>query len=114
MPEEQNGNGDTRLDRIERAIELFIDDHERLRANHERLRAAHEEFARDLQLLLTAQVLQKDALEQQAKIVEQHTRQLEAEGKARREKDAALDDRVNNLVSAIGEFIRRLPPQQPA
>jgi hypothetical protein len=100
MPEEQNGTRDTRLDRIERALELMIDDHERFRV--------------DLQQLLTAQVLQKDALEQQAKIVEQHTRQLEAEGKERREKDAALDDRVNNLVSAIGEFIRRLPPQQPA
>jgi len=90
MPE-QNGNRDTRLDRIERALELMIDDHER--------------FRHDLQQLLTAQVLQKDALEQQAKAIEQqakiagnHTQQI-----------AALDARVDNLVSAIGEFIRRLP-----
>jgi response regulator RpfG family c-di-GMP phosphodiesterase len=87
MPEEQNGNRDTRLDRIERALELIIDDHERFRA--------------DLRQLLTAQVLQKDALEQQAKIVEQHTHQI-----------GALNTRVDNLVSAIGEFIRRLPPPQ--
>jgi hypothetical protein len=53
-------------------------------------------------------VLQKDALEQQAKAMEQqakivgnHTQQI-----------AALDARVDNLVSAIGEFIRRLPQQQ--
>ncbi|HEY6990295.1 MAG TPA: hypothetical protein VH369_18010 [Bryobacteraceae bacterium] len=90
MPE-QNGNRHTRLDRIERALELMIDDHER--------------FRRDLQQLLTAQVLQKDALEQQAKLSEQHTQQI----LALREKDAALDARVDSLVSAIGEFICRLP-----
>jgi hypothetical protein len=88
---EQNGNRHTRLDRIERALELMIDDHER--------------FRRDLQQLLTAQVLQKDALEQQAKLSEQHTQQI----LALREKDAALDARVDSLVSAIGEFICRLP-----
>ena len=92
---EGNGNRDTRLDRIERALELMIDDHER--------------FRHDLQQLLTAQVLQKDALEQQAKLIEQHTRQIEAESKERREKDAALDARVDKLVSAIGELIHRLP-----
>ncbi len=93
MPE-QNGNRDTRLDRIERALELMIDDHER--------------FRHDLQQLLTAQVLQKDALEQQAKAIEQqakiagnHAQQI-----------AALDARVDSLVSAIGEFIRKLPQQQ--
>ena len=92
MPE-QNGNRDARLDRIERALELMIDDHER--------------FRHDLRQLLTAQVLQKDALEQQAKafeqqakIVETHTTQI-----------AALDARVDSLVSAIGDFIRRLPPR---
>ena len=94
MPE-HNGSRDTRLDRIERALELMIDDHER--------------FRHDLQQLLSAQVLQKDALEQQAKLAEQHTQQI----LALRAKDAQLDARVDNLVSAIGDFIRRLPtPQQ--
>lgn len=69
----------------------------------------HERFRHDLQQLLTAQVLQKDALEQQAKIIEQHTRQIEAESKERREKDAVLDARVDKLVSAIGELIRQRP-----
>ena len=101
MPE-QNGSRDTRLDRIERALELIIDDHERFRV--------------DLQQLLTAQVLQKDALEQQAKLIEKHSSQIEkhssqieAESRVRREKDAVLDARVDKLVSAIGDFIRRLP-----
>jgi hypothetical protein len=89
MPE-GNGSPDTRLDRIERAMELMIDDHER--------------FRHDLQQLLTAQVLQKDALEQQTLQIEQHTRQIEA----LRAKDAVLDERVDKLVSAIGDFVRRV------
>jgi len=36
MPEE-NGNGDTRLDRIERALELIIEDHERFRPDLKQL-----------------------------------------------------------------------------
>ena len=67
----------------------------------------HERFRHDLQQLLTAQVLLNDGLQQQAKIVEQHTLQIAA----LREKDAALDARVDSLVSAIGDFIRRLPQQ---
>jgi len=67
----------------------------------------HERFRHDLQQLLTAKVLLNDGLQQQAKIDEQYTLQIAA----LREKDAALDARVDSLVSAIGEFIRRLPPQ---
>ena len=96
MPE-GNGSRDTRLDRIERALELMIDDHER--------------FRHDLQQLLTAQVLQKDALEQQTLQIEQHTRQIEQHTRqieAMRAKDAVLDERVDKLVSAIGDFVRRV------
>lgn len=95
MPEEPNGNRDTRLDRIEHALELMISDHERFREQHEQFRV-------DLQQLLTAQVVQN----------ENHSRQIAAESKERQAKDAALDARVDKLVSAIGEFISRLPPQQ--
>jgi len=41
--------------------------------------------------------------EQQAKLVQQHTQQILA---------LRTKTRVDNLVSAIGEFIRGLPPQQ--
>ena len=88
---ETNGERDTRLDRIERALELLIADHEQFRADHK--------------LLLTAQVLQKDEIEKLLAVTQEHTRQLTAEAEHRR----ALDARVDALVSAIGEVVRRLP-----
>jgi hypothetical protein len=74
-------------------------------ARIERLQQEHEEFQRDLKQLLTAQVIQKTQIDDLLKITQEHTRQLEAESVARREKDAVLDARVDKLVSAIGEFI---------
>jgi septal ring factor EnvC (AmiA/AmiB activator) len=49
MSEEQNGGGLSRLDRIERALELLIADHEQSREEHKRL--------------LTAQVLQGERID---------------------------------------------------
>jgi hypothetical protein len=76
-----------------------------------RLEQEHEEFQRDLKMLLTAQVIQKDQIDQLLKAIE-------IEGKERREKDAtleaqnrALDQRVDNLVSSIADLIRRIPPE---
>ncbi|MFL6465801.1 MAG: hypothetical protein ACJ73N_15505 [Bryobacteraceae bacterium] len=56
---EINGDRDTRLDRIERALELFIADHEQFRADHKQL--------------LIAQVLQKEAIEELYKVTKEHT-----------------------------------------
>ena len=78
-------------------------------ARIERLRQEHEAFQRELQQLLTAQVIQKSHIDDLLKVTQESTRQLEAESIARREKDAALDARVDKLVSAMGEFISRLP-----
>jgi hypothetical protein len=39
------------------------------------------------------------------------TKALEAERTERREKDAVLDRRVDNLVSSIADLIRRIPPE---
>ena len=80
MPEE-NGSRDTRLDRIEKALELLIDDHEQFRVDHKQL--------------LTAQVLLNDSLDKLLQTTQEHTKQI-----------AALDGRVDTLVSAIGELIR--------
>ncbi len=91
MPE-TNGNRDTRLDRIERALEMLIADHEQFRVDHKQL--------------LTAQVVLNDSLDKLMKITQKNTEQIEAEAAVRREKDAALDARVDNLVSSIGELIR--------
>lgn len=90
MPEPNGNERDARLERMERD---------------------HEEFRRDLRQLLTAQVLQKDAIDEVLKIAQENTRQLEIEAGERREKDAALDKRVNDLVSSIGDLIRRIPPE---
>ncbi len=93
---ETNGNRDTRMDRIERALELLIADHEQFRHDHKQL--------------LTAQVLQKDEIDQLLKVTREHTRQIEADREARREDNAALDKRVADLVGAIAALISRIPP----
>jgi len=95
MPEE---NGTGRLDRIERALELLISD--------------HEQFRQDLKQLLIAQVLMQDNLEKLTKRAEENTRQLEIVRERDRDQDkriTALDERVDKLVVAIGEFIRSRP-----
>lgn len=97
MPE---GNGTGRLDRIERALELLISD--------------HEQFRHDLKQLLIAQVLMQDNLEKLQKSIEENSRQLEIVREKDKDQDqriAALDERVDKLVSAIGELIRSRPAQ---
>jgi hypothetical protein len=100
---ETNGKRDTRMGRIERALELLIADHEQFRQDHKQL--------------LTAQVLQKDEIDQLLKVTQEHTRQIEAERAAReveraagRDQMASLDKRVDGLVAAIGNLISRIPP----
>ena len=95
-------NGTARLDRIERALEMLIADHEQFRDEHKRL--------------LTAQVLLQDSLEKLGtrvdtlaakvdKLVEHDAAQDRAI-EANRESIKALDGRVDALVSAIGEWLR--------
>ena len=45
-------------------------------------------------------------MQETTKQMEAQAKQLDAEAVARREKDAALDARVDSLVSSIGELIR--------
>ncbi len=85
------------MDRIERALELLIADHEQFRADHKQL--------------LIAQVVQSDEIEKLLKVTQEQTRQLKEENIARKETTAALDKRVNDLVLAIGDLIARIPPQ---
>lgn len=96
----ENGNRDSRLDRIERALDLFIADHEQFRQEHKQL--------------LTAQVLQQDALDKQLKItqaltllIEQQGKQIEGLGLQSQERNEALDLRFDKMISAIGELCRR-------
>jgi hypothetical protein len=113
MPEE---NGTGRLDRIEKILDMFISDHERIRQEHQEALQLHrdfqEEFERDLKQLLIAQVLQADEIEKLWKTVREQSVQI-AEHSQRFEQDRhrskELDERVDKLVIAIGEFIRSRP-----
>ncbi len=86
------GNGSGRLDRIESILETVGERLDRISLVQER---DHEEFSRDHKQLMTWQVLMQDKMD----------RWVEAQ----KEKTAALDDRVDKLVSAIGELIRQGP-----
>lgn len=84
MAEEQNGHGLSRLDRIERAIELLIGDHERFREEH--------------QLLLASQVLLTDRMDKLTQNVANLT-----------ESQKHTDDRLNALIAIVDDLIRRRP-----
>jgi septal ring factor EnvC (AmiA/AmiB activator) len=87
------------------------DNGEQREARLRRLEQEHEEFQRNLRQLLTAQVLQKNEIDKQIVAVDKLAKALEAERTERPEKDALLDQRVDNLVSSIADLIRRIPPE---
>jgi hypothetical protein len=99
MPEP---NGTARLDRIEKILEMFIADHDR--------------FRQDIKDLLRAQVLQADEIDKLWQTVREHSRQIEEQRKQREqdrqqelERSRRLEERIDNLVIAIGELIRSRP-----
>ena len=81
-----NENGTARLDRIERALELLIVDHEQFRDEHKRL--------------LTAQVALTDRIDKLAKSVQDLA-------DARKH----TDQRLNALMGVVDGWIRQRPPQ---
>lgn len=74
-----------------------------------RIEQAGEEFRRDMRNLLTAQVLQKDQIDNLVKAIELEREQRKAGEQRAREERKVLDERVDKLVSAIGDLIRRMP-----
>jgi chromosome segregation ATPase len=88
MPE---SNGTARLDRIERALELLIDDHVQFREEHKQL--------------LTAQVVLTDRLDKLTGRLDQLAQaQIHTD-----EKIAELADKLNGLIGYVAGFPR--PPQ---
>ena len=85
MPEE---NGTGRLDRIERILDALA---VKLAATNDEFDRMREEHDRDYKQLMTAQVLMQDNL------------------RILVENQQHFDQRVDKLVSAIGEFIRSRP-----
>jgi uncharacterized hydantoinase/oxoprolinase family protein len=84
MSDEQNGQGKSRLDRLERLMQLLIDDHLRLSDEHK--------------ILLTAQVLQDDQLNKL-------TRSLKELEVAQKE----TGERLDALILTVDDLIRRPP-----
>ena len=82
MPGGQNGSD--RLDRIEHALELLIDDHVQFREEHKKFQEEHKK-------LLIAQVLLTDSL---AKLTKGQK---------------ATDDRLNALITIVDGIIRNRP-----
>jgi hypothetical protein len=100
---------DPRLDRIERALERLIADHERFRQDHNQLMTAillHNESEKRF-----TRIAQENnrRIEEQAKQIEQQGLQIEAQGIQYRDRSDGIDLRIERLISAVGEFIRRTP-----
>lgn len=89
---EPNGNRDTRMDRIEKALELMISDHEQFRQEHKQL--------------LISQVVQSGQIANNSRQIEALTQRMNQQVDI----TAALDSRVDKLVSSIGDLIARIPP----
>ena len=85
------GNGSGRLDRIEAVLETVGKRLDQISLVQER---DHEEFTRDHKQLMTWQVLMQD--------------KMEKDREEQKAKNAALDARVDKLVSSIGELINFL------
>ena len=90
-----NENGSGRLDRIEKVLELLIDDHVQFRDEHK--------------LLLTAQVVLTDRLDRLAQTVAQSKKDSDERLKATDERLRATDERLNALITIVDGLIRRPP-----
>jgi hypothetical protein len=96
MPQE---NGKGRLDRIERILDALA---VKLAATNDDFARMREEHDRDYKQLMTAQVLMQDNL----RILTENTQE---NLRMQTENQKHFDQRVDKLVSAIGEFIRSRP-----
>jgi hypothetical protein len=82
-------NGNDRLDRIERALDLLIDDHVQFREEHKQL--------------LTSQILLTDSITKLATATDKRFTRIE-------DNLTEITDKLNGLISYIDHLPR--PPQQ--
>lgn len=97
--ETNGGNYSARLDRIEGIIEAMA--------------TRQADIENDFSRLLTAQVVLTDRVNRIAQNLEQlgiRVEQLTAAQLRNEERFTAMGARIDNLVSAIGELTRRIPP----
>jgi hypothetical protein len=123
---EPNGQGKSRLDRIEEMLELAEKvNEERARANE----AAHLRFAEEDQRLLTAQILMNGALQKMLLAVERTSESMERMSEraaASESKQSRFDEnmitlelkmqetteKLNALIETVDGMIQKKPPQQ--
>jgi hypothetical protein len=91
MGDEQNGQGKSRLDRLEGLMELLIDDHLKFSDEHKRL--------------LTAQVLLTQAQER----TELSIQRLDAKMAELAETQRDTGERLNALIAVVDDLVRRNP-----
>ena len=93
-----NDNGTGRLDRIERALELLIDDHVQFREEHK--------------MLLTAQVVLTDRVDKLIVRMDQLTSRVD-QLTGTVEKLAASVGDLRVAVDGLVKYVMRLPPPSP-
>jgi tetrahydromethanopterin S-methyltransferase subunit G len=100
--ESTNGHGESRLDRMEKLMELLIQDHLAFRDDH-------RQFRDDFRQLLTAQVVLTDRVDKLTqrmdKLAERMDRLAETSQRA--------DERMDALIAVVDGVVRRPPPQTP-
>jgi hypothetical protein len=99
----ESAGKDARLDRIEHTLDRLLADHQQFRQFHNQL--------------LNAQLLHHETVKRFLKVVLEQTRssaeqgkQLEIQGLQFRDRSEGIDLRIEKLVSALGEFIRKTDP----
>src|SRR5277367_4188053 len=90
-----NENGSSRLDRIEHALELLIDDHMQFREEHKQFQVEHKQ-------LLTAQIVLTDRVDKLAQAISE-------ERKATAERFKETDEKLNALIKIVDDIIRNRP-----
>lgn len=100
---------DPRLDRIERALERLLADHERFRQDHNQLMTAQLLHNESVKRFLKITLENSRQIEEQGKQIEQQSMQIEAQGVQSRDRSDGIDMRIERLISAFGEFIRKTP-----
>jgi hypothetical protein len=112
-----NGNGHeegkekrkSRLDRIEAAIELMIGDHEQLRQDYKQVLTAQVLLTDAQEKLTDAQGKLTDAQRKSEEKIAALAERMDRFATQQAERDRSLDARMDKLVNAVGELIRRMP-----
>jgi hypothetical protein len=95
MPNDQpNGNGQSRLDRMEGLMNLLIEDHVRFDEEHKRL--------------LTAQIILTDRIDKLAIQVDKTAAAVREVSESQRHSD----ERLNALIAVVDDLVRKRPPPQ--